>query len=254
MKILRKIGKAIGSIIFVLALSAAIFAISLTKLTEYNNLKGLVTDLIGSQIAKVVDNETLTQTHQQLLEECTKNETIQLATIIGQNVTIKCEDVEKTTPEGLMNLFTNALFDSIYYKKYDCSFIECLQKPDQSRLTIFISLEAHSFFKNCQYILLIASGVGLAIMLVSIETWWNRLKSVGISLLSISLPLIILILFKDRIFSLLANGIDVKSITSITGQIFDSVSNIFLIMLIAGVILTTSGYILQHFRKVKVEK
>ncbi len=251
MKILRSIGKAIGSVIFFLALSTAIFAISLTKLTEYNNLKGLVTDLIGPQIAKGVDNDTLTQMHQEFLEECKKNETIQLSSVIGQNVTIKCEDVEKTTPEGLTDLFVNALFESVYYKKYDCSFIECLQKPGQEKFTIFLSSEAHSFFKNSQNILLVASGVGLAIMLVSIETWWNRLKSVGITLLSISLPFFILILFKDRIFSLLA---DVKAVTPITDQIFGSISKIFLVILIAGVILTTSGYILQHFRKVKVEK
>lgn len=251
MKILRKIGKAIGSTLFFLALSTAIFAISLTKLTEYDNLKGLVTDLIGSQIAKGVDNETLIQTHQALLEECKINETIQLSTVIGQSVTIKCEAIEKTTPEGLMNLFANSIFESIYYKKYDCSFIECLQKPGQDRLTIFLSLEAHSFFKNCQYILLIASGVGLAIMLVSIETWWNRLKSVGITLLSIFLPLIILIFFKDRILSLSAN---VEAVTSIIDQIFSSISKISLVMLIAGVILTASGYILQHYRKVNVEK
>jgi len=251
MNILRKIGKAIGSTIFVLALSTAILAISLTKLTEYDNLKGWAPDLIGSQLAKGVDNETLIQIHQQLLEECKTNETIQLSDMLGQNVTIKCEDVEKTTPEGLTNLFANALFESIYYKKYDCSFIECLQKPGQDRLTIFVSLEAHSFFKNCQYILLIASGVGLAIMLISIETWWNRLKSMGITLLSISLPLIILILFKDRILPLSSN---LEAATPIIDQIFDPVSKISLVMLIVGIVLTISGYILQHFRKVKVEK
>lgn len=251
MKILRNIGKTIGSVLFFLALSTAIFAISLTKLTEYDNLKGLITGLIDSQIAKGVDNETLTQIHQEFLEECKKNETIQLSGVIGQNVTVKCEDIEKTTPEDLTDLFVNALFESIYYKKYDCSFIECLQKPDQDKLTIFVSLEAHSFFKNCQDILLIASGVGLAIMLISIETWWNRLKSVGITLLSISLPFFILILFKDRIFSLLANG---KAVITIIDQIFGSVSKILLVMLIVGVILTVSGCILHHYRKVKVKK
>jgi hypothetical protein len=251
MNILRNIGKTIGNIIFVLALLATISAISLAKLTEYNNLKGLVTDSIGSQIAKGVDNETLIQIHQQLLEECKTNETIQLSDLLGQNVTIKCEDVEKTTPEGLINLFANGLFESFYYKKYDCSFIQCLQKPGQDKLTLFVSLEAHSFLKNCQYILLIASGVGLAIMLVSIETWWNRLKSVGITLLSVSLPFFILILFKDHILSLSTN---LEAVTPIIDQIFGSVSNIFLVMLIAGVILTAIGSILQHNRKVKVEK
>jgi hypothetical protein len=251
MKILRKIGKAIGSAIFVLALSTAILAISLTKLTEHDNIKGLATDLIGAQIAKEVDNDTLTQIHQQLLEGCKTNETIHLSKIIGENVTIKCEDVEKSTPEGLTNLFANALFDSIYYKKYYCSFIECLQIPSQNKLILFVSLEAHSFFKNCQYILLIVSGVGLAVMLVSIETWWNILKSVGIALLSISLPLIILILFKDRIFSLSAN---LEAVTSIIDQIFGPISKISLVMLIVGIVLTISGYILRHYRKVKVEK
>lgn len=251
MKILRKIGKAIGSTIFILALSTAIIAISLTKLTEYDNLKGLITDLIGSQIAKGVDNETLIQIHQQLLEECKTNETIQLSDLLGQNATIKCEDVKKTTPEGLTNLFANVLFDSIYYKKYDCSFIECLKKPGQDRLTLLMSSETHSFFKNCQCILLIASGVGLAIMLVSIDTWWNRLQSVGKIFLSISLPLIILILFKDHILSLSAN---LEAVTSIIDQIFGPISKISFAMLIVGIVLTISGYILQHYRKVKVEK
>ena len=251
MKILRKIGKAIGSTIFVLALSTAILAITLTKLTEHDNIKGLATALISTQITKWVDNGTLTQMHQQFLEECKTNETIQLSDLLGQNATIKCEDVEKSTPEGLTNLFANALFDSIYYKKYYCSFIECLQIPSQNKLILFVSSETHSFFKNCQYILLIASGVGLAIMLVSIDTWWNRLQSVGKIFLSISLPLIIFILFKDRILSLSAN---LEAATPIIDQIFGSVSKISLVMLISGIVLTISGYVLQHYRKVKVEK
>ncbi len=253
MKLLRNIGKVVGSGIFVLALSIVAVTIGLTKLTEYDLMKGLATDLISTQIAGSLDKNTLSQMHQMFLEQCKKSENIQLSEIVGQNISIKCEDIEKSTPEGLTDIFAGALFDSIYYKKYDCSFIECLQKPGQDKFSIFVSSEAHSFFKNLQSILLIVSGIGLVIMLVSIETWRNRFKSVGIILVSTALPVLVLIFLKDNLLQVLNVPADASAIvTPIIDQLFGSISTIFLVMLIVGIVLIIIGCILKHHRKANV--
>ncbi|MBI5872086.1 hypothetical protein HZB88_03285 [archaeon] len=252
MKIIRNIGKIIGSSVFVLALTTAALMIGLTKFTEYDNLKGVVIGLIDKQVGGSIDETMLTQMHQMFLEECKKNDKIQLSEVMGQNITLDCSDVNKSAPEGLMGLIENAMFDNIYYKKYDCSFIECLQKPDQEKFSVIISSEAHSFFTGLQNFLFLISGVGLVMMLVSIETWWNRLKAAGVSLLSIALPFFVLILLKDRILPV--SG-DVKTaVAPIIDQLFGSMSDIFLVMLIAGVVLTAGGYILHDYRKGEIKR
>lgn len=252
MKILRNIGKIVGSGIFILALSIVIVAVMLTKFTEHDTMKGVAAPLIGQQIVGNLDKTTLDQAYQMFLEECKKSEEIQLSGLGGQNISIKCEDVEKTTPEGLVDVLGGALFDVIYYKKYDCSFIECLKRPGQEKLTVIISSEAHSFFKNLQNISLIICGIGLVLMLVSIETWGDRLKSVGAILISTALPVVILILFKDKILQLSQASATV--IKPVIDQLFSSMLTIFIIMSIVGIVLTVSGYVLKHYRKAKVKE
>ncbi len=252
MKILRNIGKIFGSGIFVLALSMAIFTFGLIKLTEHDKLKVLAIDLIDKQLSGSIDKDMIAQMHSMFLEECEKSQEIQLSGLAGQNATVKCEDIKKTTPENLISVIGGAMFDDVYYKKYDCSFIKCLQKTGQEKYAIFLSLNAHSFFKNLQNILLVAGGIGIGMMLVLIEMWENRLKSIGMILVSTSLPLLVMILLKDKILPVSSDMMAVA--LPIINQMFGSMLNVLIGMAIVGIVLIAGGYLLRHNKTARTGK
>jgi hypothetical protein len=252
MKILRGIGKSLGVLIFSFALVLAIMALTLTKFTSHDNLKSYIPGIIARQYN--LTDEELEQTHTFLLEECKGKESIDLSNITTANASLNCRDLEASTPQNIPNLIGTSIFDSFYYRKYDCGFITCLKTSGNNldNLPALISYKGYQFFNSIQKFFWIAVGLSLILILVSVEKWDNRLKILGINLLIIGIPMLIFGYFKNHFLPPLPEI--ASSIAPIINQLFSFITTDFLIITIVGAVLTVAGYSLKFFVKEKVKK
>lgn len=242
MGLIRGIGKAVGGFLFTTFLIFSILMMALIQLTEYNSLKSTMSSLLLQQI----DTKQIEQIYPILSMQCANRNTVELP-YGEEKIILKCSDIK--SKEDLQNLVTTSFFDGIYYKKYDCGFIECLQQPGEGSLLVLLSFHAHNFFKGLQYTMLIGTGIGAIIMLVSIESWPGRLKGFGTSLLVTGLPYFV---FNYLVGPLIQKSLPIQissAISPTVNKILSLMSTNFLIILVIGIVLTVTGYIVVRLEK-----
>jgi len=247
---LRGIGRWLGILILSISLFPAIFMMLITKFTELDNLKSVFSELLASSLP--IDKTQLNQIHTTLLKECEQTQSLEMP-FGNKIITLSCEDINKSSPDELMNLVGASLLNDIYYQKYDCEFIECLKQPGGGGFSVILSSKANLFFKNIQNILFACVGIGTILILISVKEWNAKLKTLGIILLSTSIPVLIILYVKDYFLPQLPAEA-AAIITPVIEQIFDFLFTSFLIVAIAGAILTIAGYSLKFFQKKKIKR
>lgn len=249
MGIIRSIGKSFAGFFFITFLILSIILLTLTQLTDYTTSKPLFTDILSQQLGKSLNENELNQLHSALLVQCSMVNEVEFP-LDGQKVFVKCSDIKSGTAKDLTKLVAKELFDNMYYKNYSCKFVECIQQGGQEASSVIFSAHANNFFKNIQTYLWIGTIVFGLIFLVAIETWSGRLKGFGTSLLFTSIPFFAFVYIKDLLIpKQLIQNLPIEAmgtVNNVINQIFTSMSNIFLVILIAGIILTVSGYVLAY--------
>ncbi|MEM5805907.1 MAG: hypothetical protein QXM85_01785, partial [Candidatus Aenigmatarchaeota archaeon] len=156
------------------------------------------------------------------------------------------DDVRSAGEDQLENLIITALVDSIYYKNFTCSFVECVKSGNPQNLLIVVTNEGNLFYKSSLMYMWAGSIVGLALLVVSSETWIGRLKGVGFNLIFTALPFIVLVYIQPLLISLLPEGaVSLK----VAEDLFTSLKNKFIIVLVIGVILIIAGYGLGFYSR-----
>lgn len=271
MGVLRGIGRAIGGLIFTLALSGLIFSIGLVQFTEYENMKAIFSELFGAQIgggikelgtdgtaAQNVSSGALEEVYKRILLMCEGRDSIQVPSSEPDKfITINCNELRAATQAGggenittaIGNVAANALFDNVYYKKYDCEFLDCLQT---GQLGIVLSAQGHEFFNSMQIYSAVATAAGAVIIIIASEKWSERMKGLGWPLVFTGVSYFLVDFTKSFIGSKMTGaqqaGID---LTSIIDKIFAPMMSSFLVALVAGVVLTAGGYALAYKEKRK---
>jgi len=248
MSMLRKLGGGIGSIVFSLVLGVLILNIGMTELTNYNTLKPIFVSIAAPQFEKNFEGEKINQIHTYLTTQCYEKENAEMDLGGNQKLVLSCTEVNATKKEDLKELFSKKIFDSIYYKEYSCDFIKCLQNIDQKTFyNLLISKKANEFFKQVTIYLVAGVVVGLILIMVSLETWSARLKTIGFTCISVGIFFLVIPFIKD--YALQQASVDVSG----AGGILDVVMNIFyekmLIIFVAGVILVIVGFLIGRIRK-----
>jgi hypothetical protein len=248
MRMLRKLGGGIGSVVFSLALGILILNMGMEEFTNYNTLKPIFVSIAAPQFEKNFEGEKINQIYTYLTTQCSNKESVEMDLGGNQKLVLSCAEVNATKKEDLKELFSRKIFDSIYYKEYSCDFIKCLQNSDQKTFyNLIISKKANEFFKQLTIYLVSGVVVGLILIIVSMETWSSRLKTIGFTCISIGIFFIVIPFIKD--FALQQASVDVSGV----GDILDVVMNIFyekmLIIFVAGVILVIVGFLIGRIRK-----
>ena len=97
--------------------------------------------------------------------------------ITDAQLKLNCPDIGRLP---FKEIVSNAIYDNIYYKKYDCSFFDCFNTKDISSL---ISQQVHSKYR-IYYLYLMAIDVILAILLFFVSSsWYKRANAFGYILL-----------------------------------------------------------------------
>lgn len=256
MKILRNIGKSTGVLILSFSLISVILMIALVKLTDYDNIKSFFNRLFEDQFSNLDEND-LIEFHTMLLIECQKNDVIKVPVSERMNVTLNCKDVNASSPHQLPRLIGENTFKEIYYYEYGCEFLDCLKNgveksplPEGFNIIVLFSNKSNSFFKSIQKFFWIGVGLGIILILVSVERWENRIKVIGITLLFIGGPMLIFWVIKDFFIPPIPQKAEIY-VTPVIDQFFSFIFNSFLIVTIIGVVLTISAYLLIYYQKRK---
>jgi len=246
MAILKTFGKIFGGFLFSTTLGLLIFALALSQFLQYETIQPPIANILQEEISKSYSNEQLTNLLIFLKNECTNKNTIDLP--VGQetenkiNATLKCSEINTAQPSDLSRIISVAVFDKIYYKKYDCEFLKCFQKlQGTEKFTLFLSIQATEFFSSILKYLEVGVAAGLIILIVSIRTWHGITKSIGISCIFIGISYFILPVAESQISTRIPQE-QATAIMPIINIFFRLIRPKLLIVLIIGIVLAIIGY------------
>lgn len=237
MKVLRRLVKTVSSFLFVTSLSILLLVSTLIKFTEYKTLKPFVLDAIQESLTYGgIDWEQL---HANLKLLCSQQETIEIPIEIIGKVTFSCSNLNATSPEATASLFSTIIFDEMYYHNYTCEFIECIQ---QGNYFAIISQYGNNFLKSVWYYILLVTVLFGTILFFSIELLPDRLKGLGIVMLSTSIPFVFSYILQSQISARLSYA---RLIAPFVREILFISIKYTLIVLIFGIALIVLGYVAQ---------
>ncbi|MDO8740468.1 MAG: hypothetical protein Q7J54_02730 [Candidatus Woesearchaeota archaeon] len=234
-------------LVFVIALFLTIFLVSFAQLTNKDAIKPVINDLLTVQLQQGIGDVNLNDAHAQLVQECGGKEAIERE-FSGMDVSVNCAELNATPPSGLMNLLILSLFDSLYNKKYDCSLIECLVKPDKSNMLVLFNAATNAMFWKLFNIFLIVTIVFAVISVLIAEKWFKEVRSIGIRCLTIGATFFI-IGFLTNLLLPKENAALLPVISKLSGNIAVD----FIILVVIGAVLTVIGMIFIHLNKEKVK-
>jgi len=244
MSILSTLGNFFGGLIFTLSLGALIFVLALAKFTEYGTLQPLIADTLAAELGKGIDPSESTAQLTALKANCTENRQnieIDLGKLIG-TIQLKCSEIMTAKGEDIPKLLANSIFDKIYYKEYSCNFLQCLRTlQGEERFSVITTSVANKFFSTVIIPLAVAVVIGLALIAVSVRTWHGIMKSVGISCIFVGIPYFLFPIVEGIIKGFVPSE-QSSILQPIVATVIEPMRMNFLIVLIAGVALTVTGY------------
>ncbi len=181
MEVLKILIKTLLSTSFILSLTTLIFLFSLTKITEYYNLKEIATPLIEKQMN--MSEKQKADLLNYLRYRCLNEKEIRIE--VGKNLSIDCEEVKKLDEESIISYLAGKIFDEFYFEKYDCDLLKCLENR---KFEYLLSFGFHEKILEATKYLIMATIVLGILYFISIEKFENKLLSFGTILILTSLP------------------------------------------------------------------
>lgn len=266
MSILKKIGKAIGSVVLVFAIMALLTINALTIFTEYETLKPIFIDLIqaqaNSQMETVDIDVTEDELYQFIAAMCEGQETVtvpleEVGGYGGLNaVNIDCNDFRDEPAMGSMTMdyvvdeIGEGFFDQFYYQDYSCEFVDCVNRGE---FYVIMSEKGHLFFSGLKMWPWVFIAAGVVIVYLSAEGWADLLKSLGWSLAFLGISYIIMGYLTDMVVDSMPGtdevqevGIDVMTpVNAVLKPILDGL----LYVLILGIVFLAAGYAIELYQR-----
>ncbi len=245
-KILRALGKFVFSILFSLLLVSSLLVMSVANFTEFGNLNKIVGSLISGQLTSGGTPEEISAGLLQLKELCASSETKSISLSgSGEDLTFDCSQVENLDESNVGAAMGGQILEKIYYKEYGCDFLSCVTQSEKPSITILFSKNANDFFKQIQIYVWIATAVIGGILFFLIETWSGRLRSFGINFIFVGLPFFVMNYFKGKLLSAVPEQF-VAAAGPLLDSLFKPVEQIYMIMLVGGVILVVASFVVKY--------
>ncbi|MCX9010126.1 MAG: hypothetical protein OIN66_03285 [Candidatus Methanoperedens sp.] len=209
-KFVTWIGKSLLKF-FVLTL---ILVYGLVYITEYDNLKPIVSELTAKVITETqAKGGTDQQITQGIIQQC-KNTDRLIIPIGDESLTIDCKEVQAKGDAALSQYISEAVSNVIlkdYYKDYGCSPTDCIKSLVVDRNTkdmgFVISAQMNQFLKKLIPYLAVGVVLSLFILVYLIRDPLVISKEVGMTLLSAGFPFLFFVLVKYREQLLVSTGI-----------------------------------------------
>jgi hypothetical protein len=248
MGILKKIGVSVGCLLFTTFITLSIVSIAVVDITSYDSLQPLFSDIIKSTIGDV-DPATMDVMLDALRQQCQGKDTIEFSQG-DTTVMIDCSDIMEEGAD-VRDIIATSMFDELYYKQYDCDFIECMVSGE---FTVIASAQGNSFFQNAQIVFIAVSALGAAIIIALTETWPGRLKTLGIQMIFIGIAYFIMDIVIPMVLPNFVPTTEAGAVAqamSLVDSITQSMKMYFLCFFVAGAVLTAAGYAWGYMDKRK---
>jgi hypothetical protein len=258
MSIARKLGEVFGELIFSISLGFFIIFIALANFTQYTTLQPVITNIIENQFQNITQ-EQIDFLYLNLAEQC-KTSSTAIFPLTNQEVSLNCTDVKNSQSSDITHLISKNLFYQIYYKKYDCNFIDCIKglafqqnssDMQNQQFQVILSSKANEFFSNNQLLLIVGIAVGLVLIVISVRVWYNILKVIGVTLLFVGITYLLIPFVKTQIAHIAPQQGDFSAIVDL---LFAPIMTILRNILILGIVLTVIGYASAFLLKPKAQK
>lgn len=234
----RSVGKILSAFIFTISLSTMMIFISLAEFTSYSNLKPVMTKVIASSFS-----DSLSQQISTIERYCKNREKLEI--VVGEkNFTINCSTFKKET---ILDEISSEYFDQIYFKEYECEFIDCFRLNTTENFMILISKKGNELYIQARnWCMLVAILSGLFLFL-STKNWEERFKVFGSSFIFVGLPLFTLKYLSSQIISFF--NIKTEEMINLVQHLFSPLNLYYKVFLSVGVVLLGIGYCISYYRK-----
>lgn len=236
---LRIIGIVLLTIVFIPILISSNLITTINFSYGYDTLSSNIKPLIISTISEQSQNFSEQKINQGLIEICSMKNNVTI-----QNYTIPCSEIK--SDNALDDVFSY-LFSEIYYKKYNCNFMECYNEKN-----IPFILLSEKTDENINEIFLISLGI-ILIFLTSYFFLFKKRKyflfSAGVTFLLFS-PVSI---FLKRIFI----NMDYKEfgltenipLSNVINIFFSKAGNVFWVWFLIGLAFLSASIFLKFEEK-----
>ncbi len=250
---LRSIGKFFGILFFTTFLTLLIFSYTFSKFTSFENLNGIVPVIVKNVFAQSMGNLTEDEINLMISSYCQfeKEFTIpQIDNILTENISINCDELNTENP---IETLTEKLFKTVYYQNHSCELVNCLTSGNFIAL---ISNKTHQFLVKLENTLLFLTLLSGGLMLLFIESWPGRLKTLGTILISNGIPLFLLVRFQQHLINWVVNKFGYQNVVElIIESLFAPFDYLYKILLLLGAVLLGIGFIISfYYKPIKKDK
>lgn len=207
----------------------ALFVISSSL--EYNYIQSSVKPILKDVIFKDMDKAEFEKNFEAMKLYCQQNNTEYVLFQDNNVITIQCSDILNGTSESIVDLQIDKFIQDNYYKKYECSFIQCFKS--EKPLFFVLSESTYNYFNSKFYISILISLILIALIFFLVEFKRNVLTLIGILLILSSLPF--------AKFNLFTGLITDTNILNILTLVFAKAYTIFLISFVLGILFLGAG-------------
>ena len=222
------------SILLFLSIFSSVLLLILTSSLNYDNLQKESKDVIKGILEKTMNLSSVIDNAYPFIQIYCQTNSEYVFNAEGYSFTIPC-NITSEGKEAIVDKGIGYLIKGIYYKDYNCEFIDCFNKSEVP--TFLFSMKSYTFLNNLFYIFLFISFLLLILIFFLIEKKTSFPILVGSLLIVSSLPF-----FK---INNLINFIPNETAVKVVGLFFSSTPSISIKVLIAGIVLLVIGVILK---------
>ena len=135
--------------------------------TDHDTGQKVFSKMISDRISKEVSAQDLSDAEKDVAGQCQDKEFLYL-NLTNDTLKVNCSQVGNLPFKAV---FANAVYDNIYYKSYDCSFLDCLESS--KKLPALIASQTHQKYW-IYYLYLLCADVILAVLLFAVSSGWHR--------------------------------------------------------------------------------
>ena len=215
--------------LLVLAIGLTFSSYMFFYLTEHDAGQQFFSGTIGDRIEKEASAQDFAKAESYIRSEC-KNKGIAYINITREPLRINCSQIDVIP---FNNVLGNAVYDTIFYKSFDCGLIDCFFNTQN--IPALISAQSHDRYW-IYYLYLLAIDIVLAILLFFVsEGWAKKASSFG--------------------YVLLISGLGVfpffvtQKIFNANAQFMNNLLYTQIIMLLVGIALLIVSIIIKSSRK-----
>jgi hypothetical protein len=243
MSIARGVAKAIGGVIFVLALIGAITSAALADFTDYSNIKESMSNMLTVAFENQLQPDQMEQIHSTFKTECSEpGRTNVTQDFENLTATLSCSDINAVNASGIPKLLADNIIDQLYYKDYGCSYLDCIRKdmPGADKpIALIASAEANRFYSSIVLYFIIIAVAGGALLAWGSGSIPSGLRAFGWSFVTIGIGYFFIGLTKVMVP---IPGELQATVSAMLDPLYATLGQYFLYSLIAGVGLLIVGY------------